>query len=393
MAYAAPTITAEGLTIPTYDDILAYLIEQKQTIYGSDIYLDPDSTDYQELSVFALMLFDAYQTAQLVFNNRGPQTAIGSGLDIIVKLNGLKRNSATYSTVDVLITGTAGTVISGGVVADVSGNKWDLPDTVTIPVGGSITVTATAQEEGAISATAGTVTTISTPVAGWTSVTNASAAEAGDDEETDEELRVRQAASTATPSLSVLEGIAGSIANISGVTEVKYYENNTDLTDSNGIPSHSVAFIVSGGDSTEIAEAIAAKMTPGTGYYGSTSVTVYDDYGMPIIVQFSRPDYITIDVEIDLTALTGYSSVYEDLIKQAVVDYINGLGTGSDVLWTRVLGASLLCGVQGSETFNVTATRIAINSSSPYSPSAADIDIAFNERAISTVSNVTITES
>ncbi len=390
MSYIAPSIGLSGLTIPTYQEILDKLIEEKQRIYGSDIYLGVDSTDYQELSVFALMLFDVLQTAQLVYNNRGPQSASGVALDSIVKVNGLSRRAATYSTVDLTITGVVGTIITNGVVKDDSGQQWNLPASVTIPIGGSVVVTATADESGEITATAGTVTTIFTPVSGWTSVTNVSAAVAGVAEETDAELRARQAISTAIPALSVLESIAGSLLDIDGVSLVEYYENKTNSTDGNGVPAHSVAFMVEGGDANTIAETINEKMTPGTGYFGTTTVTVYDDNGLPTDVEFTRPTHVVIDVEVSLTALLGYTSAIGDLIKPAIVEYINSLGIGQDVLWSRVLGASLLAGTEEGNTFNVTGLKMAVYGSSPYALAPSDITVAFNEIADCEESNVTL---
>lgn len=390
MSYIAPSIGLSGLTIPTYQEILDKLIEEKQRIYGSDIYLGVDSTDYQELSVFALMLFDVLQTAQLVYNNRGPQSASGVALDSIVKVNGLSRRAATYSTVDLTITGVVGTIITNGVVKDDSGQQWNLPASVTIPIGGSVVVTATADESGEITATAGTVTTIFTPVSGWTSVTNVSAAVAGVAEETDAELRARQAISTAIPALSVLESIAGSLLDIDGVSLVEYYENKTNIADGNGVPAHSVAFMVEGGDANTIAKTINEKMTPGTGYFGTTTVTVYDDNGLPTDVKFTRPTHVVIDVEVSLTALLGYTSAIGDLTKPAIVEYINSLGIGQDVLWSRVLGASLLAGTEEGNTFNVTGLKMAVHGSSPYALAPSDISIAFDEMPESAEVNITL---
>src|SRR5690606_25087178 len=108
--------------------------------------------------------------------------------------------------------------INGGIVEDIEGQQWNLPASVLIPLSGSITVTATCQEQGAIEAPAGTVTKIKTPTFGWQSVSNPSAAVPGQPVETDAALRVRQALSVAVPSQTIFEGIVGSVANLPGVT-------------------------------------------------------------------------------------------------------------------------------------------------------------------------------
>lgn len=121
MAYIAPYIDAAGLHIPTYPDILAELVAKVQAIYGADIYLTNDSADYQMLSVFALKIFDSMQSIQLAYNSRSPATAIGAALDALVLYNGMVRKSSSYSTCQVLITGTGGTIINNGVIADLAG--------------------------------------------------------------------------------------------------------------------------------------------------------------------------------------------------------------------------------------------------------------------------------
>src|SRR6185503_10030857 len=95
------------------------------------------------------------------------------------------------------------------------------------------------------------------------------------------ELRARQVVSTALPSLSVMDGTVGAVANVTGVTRFKGYENDTGSADVNGIPAHSISIVAEGGDSQEIADAIARHKTPGTGTYGTTSVTTYDAQGVP----------------------------------------------------------------------------------------------------------------
>ena len=111
MSYSAPQVTAAGLSIPSYNDILNYLLDNFRQIYGQTVYLQPDSPDYQFISVMALALSDAVQAAQLSYNNRSPNFAIGAALDSLVKLNGISRKLATQSTCQVTLTGTPGAII------------------------------------------------------------------------------------------------------------------------------------------------------------------------------------------------------------------------------------------------------------------------------------------
>ena len=274
MAYFAPYIDAAGLHLPTFADIQDNLVSQARSIFGQDIYLDNDSQDMQYIAAISKAIYDTMQMGALAVNNQSPQTAIGTSLDNLVKLNGLKRLAATYSTIPVTCIGTPGTVIPAGVVQDTSENKWDLPSNCVIPENGVLSATAICEKPGAVLADIGSIQTIVTPQYGWDSVSNAAAATPGIPLETDTQLRKRQDISVGLPSQTVLDGIAAKILAVTGVTREKPYENDTDLTDANGIPSHSIAAVVEGGDDTEIAKAIALGKTPGSGTYGTASVAL-----------------------------------------------------------------------------------------------------------------------
>src|ERR1017187_4205885 len=176
MAYSPPTIGSSGLSIPGYNDIITWLVQQFLQIFGAACYMGPDAPDYQLLSVTGLQAFDANQVLQSIYNSFNPQTAIGAGLDLCGRLIGTARNAASYSTATVTLTGTSGTIITNGVVRDINGNYWNLASPITIGDVGSISTTATAQVLGIITANPGDISVISTPTAGWTAVTNAYAA-------------------------------------------------------------------------------------------------------------------------------------------------------------------------------------------------------------------------
>ncbi|MCV5388702.1 baseplate J/gp47 family protein, partial [Escherichia coli] len=116
----------------------------------------------------------------------------GAALTSNVKINGIARKGATNSTVDLLLTGTAGTSITNGTVKDTNNVIWRLPASVVVGVDGTATVTATCSNSGSVAALAGTISTINTPTRGWTSVSNPAAATVGEPAETDAELRIRQ---------------------------------------------------------------------------------------------------------------------------------------------------------------------------------------------------------
>jgi uncharacterized phage protein gp47/JayE len=371
-------VDATGFHYPDYPTVLQYLKDAYKTIYGADAYLEPDSQDGQWIAIQALAIYDTMQVAASVYSSFSPLTSQADALSRNVKINGIRRRAATYSTADVLVVGTAGTVILNGQAEDVLSQKWNLPVSVTIPSGGSITVTATAVEIGAITAAANSINKIATPTLGWQTVNNATAASTGDPIETDAELRRRQSFSTALPSLSVLDGTIGAVASLAGVTRFRGYENDNSTTDANGIPEHSIAIVVEGGDSQAIGDAIANKKTPGTNTYGTTTVTTYDAYSLPNLIDFFRPTPATISVEVTITPLTGYTTGFADLIAKSVADSITALDIGDDVLITKLYVPANLPGQAAGATFDISLLRIKKNAGSF---GASNLTLAFNEIA------------
>ncbi|MBU9316524.1 hypothetical protein KTD09_16870 [Burkholderia multivorans] len=384
----APTIDANGITAPTYADVLAYLQDQYRSIYGADTYLEPDSQDGQMLGVFAKAISDVNSVAIAIYRSFSPATAQDDALSSNVKINGIARKAASYSSADLVLVGQADATITNGAAKDTNGVQWLLPATVTIPPSGTITVTATCATIGDVSARAGTINQIATPARGWQSVTNPADAAEGAPVENDAVLRQRQTVSTALPSLTVLDGIIGAVANVSGVTRYVAYENDTSATDANGIPSHSISLVVEGGDATAIANAIAAKKTPGAGTYGTTAVIVTDIYGRPITIRFFRPVAAPIAATVTIKALTGYTSQTGQQIQQAVSDYINGVqiggGLSGSVEWGDALTAANSVG--GGITFKLSGLTLT----GPRGAGTPDVALLFNEAASCTPANVTL---
>ena len=389
--YPLPTLAAQvtstGISAPSYSDIYQSLQASFQSIYGSDSYIAPDSQDGQMLAVFAQGINDCNQAAIAVYNSYSPATAQGAGLSSNVKINGLMREVPTNSTANVTISGQAGTVITNGIVADANGNQWLLPSTVTIDNTGAVVVTATCANPGATEAQAGTITQIITQVLGWQSVNNVAAAVPGAPVETDAALRVRQSVSTSLPAKSILASIYGALANLTGVQQLQIFENDTDVTNSLGLPRHSIAAVVEGGDATQIANTIAQKKNPGTSTFGTTSITVQDSVGVPSTINFFVPTQVEITVVVNLTPLTGYVSTTGTQIVNNLLAYINGLGiyANQGLLSLSALYEPIYA-TSAPKTYNVTSVQIARGGT----PASADLAINFNELPFALASDITL---
>lgn len=383
------SVTENGIQAPSYAEILEYFQSKAREIFGQDVNIDADTQDGQLIAIFALALSDVNAQAIATYNQFNPNTAVGVGLDSAVKTNGITRHTATNSTVDLVLIGQAGTVITNGVATDDSENRWLLPEQVVIPVSGEITVTATAEEVGAIEASPNTITQIGTPTLGWQSVNNPTQATVGVAVETDAELRQRQSRSTELPSVSIWEGIISSLLNLPGVIRVSGVKNDEDDPSPEGVPGHTIAMIVDGGEVDEIGETIFLKKGEGVGTYGSVQTTYIDTYGFPNVIKFSRPTIVNAYVTLTITPSTTYISSVADEIKQRIADYINDLSIGESVNIARVLSSAVKdCTTGVDDRFDVTAITMGEASGSQ---TAASIPIEWNEAAYCDVDNITVT--
>ena len=132
----AVVMTDAGPIAPTYFEIVEFLKAENRKIYGEGIYLENDSQDGQWIGVIAKAISDCNSGAIKAYSTMSPKTATKEALARNVALNGIKPSLATYSTVDVLISGVAGTSITNANVSDTSNNIWILPVSMTIPPSG-----------------------------------------------------------------------------------------------------------------------------------------------------------------------------------------------------------------------------------------------------------------
>ena len=387
MAYFAPYVDASGLHIPTYIDIRDDLIARYKAIYGDDLYLENDSQDYQMISAYASKTADTMALLQLVWNNHSPKTAIGSALSSLVKLNGIARKAASYSTCVLTLTGTPGTIIAAGSVKDESGYIWDLPANTTL-TGDTTEVTAICETLGAVEAVPGTINKINTPQAGWISVTNEVAAVVGQPIEIDSELRARQSVEVAIPSQNMVDSTIAGIASIDGVQRYKVYDNDTNITDEHGIPGHTIAAVVEGGLDADVAAQVYLRKGPGGGTYGSSSATYINSSGLPNVIRFSRPTYTAINVTVTVRGMAGFTTAVLDTIKSNIEEYIDDLDIGVDVSYTGIL-TGIIAAIDNPKQPSFALVSLTLGAAGG-SEGSTDVPIAWN--AVADVGTVSVTE-
>lgn len=333
-------VTPDGFQCDDLGTILENLRSRMRAIFGQDINLDTDTIDGQTLGIFAEAKADSDQLAEDVYNSWNPQTAVGVALRRIVQFNGIRAIAAQPSQAVITCGGTVRTHIPiGSVVASVANDaRFVTIQDAVIGSTGAVDVAVLSQDYGAVQAPSGTITRIITPVFGWQTVTNALSAVLGRDAESDEELRIRRAQSTATPAQSVPESVYGAIANIPQVTQVRLYENYKGTVDPvTGLPPHSFSVVVQGGSDEDIAAAIWNRASIGATQVGDTDVTIYDIQGFPHVVTFQRPVPVRIYMRIILRGLTGWSDQLIAEMKNNLAEWaVENWRIGDSVIYSRI---------------------------------------------------------
>lgn len=308
--------------------------------WGAEAQLAADKALSQILDPIADQLGQAYDAMQEAIDARDPTSAEGVHLDNLAQVVGVVRQPATYSTVTLTLGGTPATVIAAGKRARVPGTTdlyWALSANATIGGGGTVTATAACTTIGSQEATPSSITEIVDAVAGWSSVTNAAAAVAGDEIETDSALRRRRKASLSAGGTARAAAIRAKLEALSYVTAAAVVENTSMVTDADGIPAKSYRPIVwpTGLSSTQEEGIITAlwEVAPAGIYVdGTERYTITDDQGYAQEMGFNYGSQLEIWAVLNLTVTSEYPSTGDADVEAALKVYDNDYSLGSKVI-------------------------------------------------------------
>ena len=149
--------------------------------------------------------------------------------------------------------------------------------------------------------------------------------------------------------------MSAAVRSAQWVRSSKFYENATDSTDANGIPPHSLAAVIHGGDGPSVAKAIYETKAPGIGTYGSTSEIITDENGQQHRVYFSRAVTRRTYLYMTIRRLAGCDeSAVTAAVTAAVNAYINnGLGVAEPLIIPRLYAVAYNADPELAQTFAV----------------------------------------
>lgn len=331
-------ITSQGFELTSQNDYF----EQEKAAYTTidkDWNLDPSTIDYLKIAKDSELFAYIDEMIKASFDARDPALARGRDLDVLCALTGFKRSEGTATTVTLSLSGTEGTVVPAGTIFKSKDNiEFSTDVTVTIPLDGVVDVEATCTQRGAIPISTGAVNQISVVIGGLQSVTNRAPGKTGTDMDSDAVTRLKRERSVGSSSSNQANSFYSSIYAVDNVRDARVYENRTGsasvdpVKNPYGLPAHTVAIVVDGGDDTEVARAIFDKLTVGVNMHAvGTEVTKeIQSLQYPAHrewITYSRPQEVEISLVItvqDVNSNCPEQLALQELVRDAYMDYAEG---------------------------------------------------------------------
>lgn len=384
--------SGNGVSVATYAEIYKALVLRFKDIWGEDIDLSSASADGVFVSTYALVINNVLQSFKSFYESLNVNTATGKYLDILCNLTNVTRKQATASTCPVVLTldESEETYTTTEInLLDINGNIWYAKnlDGFTLEPGVPQTIVFKCQTLGSIEAPTGSIDrTVNNDVN--IKVSQDQNANAGFDIETDANLRQRRTQSLGARGTTVLENLSSSLLELTGVRDVKIYNNDTNeeikAKDETVIVPHNIYIVlrtepnITISDST-IGTIIYEKMTPGistTAMSGSiiSGVAHSFQYVQRILGQSIDSDIKQIVYWKDATPVNPeitiklqpnvYYAFYDDTtskkIANAVISLLNNKSIGTNIktreVWQTVLYADSK--FRGSETYEILDVKV-----------------------------------
>lgn len=383
-------LTDAGFRRPTYAELLDAIEHKARELFGSKANLTVRSPLGIFLRIYAWVLNLLFSTLEDVYNSRFVDTAVGSSLYNLGRAIGLRLLGAQKAVGYLQFFGEDGVEVPSGFLAETITGVQYVTLTSGVILDGSVTLPASAAIAGPDGNTSEkTINIITNPMSGIDDVINVKPFEGGRNTETDAEYRARYYISVDFAGGVNIDAIVAEIyESVEAVIAVTGDENDTDFTDKNGLPPHSIEIVAYGGLDEEIAAAIFKRKAAGIQTYGNTTVAVISKTGRTYDISFSRPAPVGIWVKVyNLITDSSFPLDGIEQIKQRIVSHIGGNVRGG-----LNIGQAVICVTLPTEVLKV---RGVVDFDLQISPdgenfSWKNIDIAAREKAVTDESMVIV---
>lgn len=328
-------LTSAGFTPETLEDI-TNRVQSKLNILSPGFDFSSESPDGQLLEVMSFELSQAWNELGVVYKAYDPNQAAGAALRNLGLITGIIYGAAERSQATADLDGTISTLIpAGSLVEDGSGNTFATQFDVRLP--GSVLCVSTVA--GAIPITAGTIVSPKTVITGWTTATQALDGREGSTAQSEIAFRNIRNRTVLRNYTSIDEVTSARLYEL-GLEQVSVFSNNT-VGVIDGVPANTIHVTISPTDDIldeDIARVILNTKPPGTPTHGSTAVVLEDTQGVSHTINFTEATEVPIFISVDVTYLDEEHASAKESIEQDLIDHINSLQVGEDVIYSRLFG-------------------------------------------------------
>lgn len=327
---------SNGIVTQNLNEILEERENSLKGVLGESFVIDKDTPiGNMELADANSELAIQELIAYLIPNMLDAEHAEGIFLDWICEKNRIYRRQPQYTTFKATILGTKDTEFFVGdiIIQDKESLiYYDLNEDCVIGEDGTVVAEFICENFGDYSPASDAKFTILTPISGLNNINfdyEKSGLLIGRFTETDEELRIRRRNSVGQTSTSTLESIKANISSLDGVLHTTYFENDTETTDSNGLPMKSFEMVVDGGNEDEITNVIFINKAVGTRAYGTTTITKTDSEGNVYSIGYTKTKNINIGIDIKVSTNVAQADSWKEAIYTDIkdkFDEIQGIG-------------------------------------------------------------------
>lgn len=425
----------QGFVPKTQTDIVTSLDAKARAAIGQSLDISARSLLGQLVTIFAGELAEPWEAIEDVYSSRSPDMATGAALVDLASVTGTTPEGAESSTVTETLTGTAGTPIAAGFVVSVQDrtdsrfataedtalvavSSWQTSHAYALgaraknggkvyqctqagtsaasggPSGtgttiidgsvvwtylgdgdGAVDVSMLSEKQDVITAPARTLSRIETPILGVSSAINLLDADVGHPAEEDSDLRLRRELELRASGNASLDSIRAKVSAVNGVQSVSVFQNDTDETNGDGIPPHSVEVVVDldAGPPSDVEDlirsAIFQSVAAGIRSYGTESGSVVDASGNSQTVAFSYLEEVPAYVTLELEVTSDFPSDGDALVTQKLLEFeAQRLVGGYDLVAAQIAaiafeveGVFNIADVQVGETDPASGNRVSVN--------------------------------
>ncbi len=377
-------LTIAGFEPEQYENIKAR-IEGKLENFSPGFDFSPDSPDGQLIGVMTYEIFQLWSQLGMVHDSYDPQISTGAGLKNIGELSGISYGQANRSFATCETQGTSGTIIPQGSLVSDGTNEFYTAFEAVIPAN----IQVVAVVAGEIPVPSGSITTIVTQgIGGWTGITQTTDGTEGSLAQTEQQYRNTRTNTVMRNNIGIADALQARLIELGAVQAQVVNNDNTTVTLPDGTPPRTVHVTlgeITGITAADIGKTIYENLPLGTPTYGNQSVVHKDNQGHDHTINYSTATEVAIELEVDVTFLSDNTAGAIEAIQQSLINHINSLVPGQDVIWSR-----LFAYITPYSMAQVNALTIA---KSGESQGTANISLTDSEFASLALADITFTET